>query len=1205
MNASSLPSPADLLQSAIAHYQAGKPDAAEAQCRQLLELDPKHAPALHLLGVIAHDVRRFDVAVQLVSRAILLDPTNAQYHLTLGVVLSAMRRLEEAERSVRTALRLQPALPKAHNVLGHVLFARCRPLDAEPAYREALRLKPDFAEAHCSLGFVLYDQRRLEEAEACQREALKLQPGLTIALNGLAMVLSEQRRFAEAHTHWREIQRRHPEDADAHHNRSIALLLTGQLAEGWREYEWRDKTANATSSGRHFKEPRWNGEPLGGKVLLVHAEQGLGDTLQFCRYLPFLKAERVIFEVQPPLKRLLLPLPGPVQLVARGEPLPAFDVQCPLLSLPLIHGTTLDTIPADIPYLSAEPAEIDRWRERLSGLPGLRVGLVWAGGARPRLPWFAAMDKRRSVPLAELAPLGAVSGVSFVSLQKGPASLQAAYPPAGMRLTDYTTELPDMAATAALIANLDLVVSVDTAVAHLAGALVKPVWLLNRVDTDWRWLLDRDDSPWYPTLRQFRQGAGGWPPTIERVREALQRLTDGDVSQLEPPRPAVATRESVPELFQRALREHQAGRLRPSELACRRVLEADPQHHEALHLAAVIARQLGRLEEAADCARRAIAVAGGNADYHRLLALILVDGGRPAEAETSLRTALQLKPDFAEAYNGLGVALLSRGRYAEAEANLRKALRLRPDLADAHNNLAIALQSSGRHLEAIESCEKALELRPDLHDAYNTKGSALFSLGKVPEAGEMYRRALELQPDFASAHNNLGNALTSLRHYAEAETCYRTALRINPRFWGALAALSRIVMTLGRAEEAEAGLRQVLRHRPPDPATLTHLGNALFNLNRYDEAEAAYREALKMDPNYVDAIGNLGRVLSTVDRNEEGDACYRSVIARHPEQVDAHANRGMTLLRMGRFKEGWDEYEWRWKTWYLSKMARNFPVPLWQGEPLGDRILLLHGEQGLGDSLQFCRYATQLRGAGRVILEVPVPLARLMSRLDGVSEVIARDQPLPHFDLECPLLSLPRAFGTTLETIPAEVPYLTADPAEAAAWRDRLAALPGLRVGLVWAGSPRALVPELASIDARRSISLATLSPLAEVAGVSFVSLQKGPPAAQAATPPAGMVLTDVTAELHDMAATAALIDGLDLVISVDTAVVHLAGAMGKPVWLMNRYDTCWRWLMHRDDSPWYPTMRIFRQTIPGEWTDVIARVKDALEERARSSTNG
>jgi hypothetical protein len=295
----------------------------------------------------------------------------------------------------------------------------------------------------------------------------------------------------------------------------------------------------------------------------------------------------------------------------------------------------------------------------------------------------------------------------------------------------------------------------------------------------------------------------------------------------------------------------------------------------------------------------------------------------------------------------------------------------------------------------------------------------------------------------------------------------------------------------------------------------------------------------------------------------------------------------------GRFEEGWKEHEWRWKTKQMSGGVRDFSAPLWRGEAIEDRVILLHAEQGFGDTLQFCRYVSLIASGARIVLEVQAPLVRLLSRLPGIREIVARGDRLPSFDLHCPLLSLPHAFGTTLDTIPRATPYLAADSAQAADWRERLAGLDGLLVGLVWAGGQRLGRPGLA---ARRSIALNTLAPLGEVSGISFISLQKGEAAAEATNPPRGMALHNFIGDLHDFADTAALVDGLDLVISVDTAVAHLAGALGKPIWLLNRFDTDWRWLLDRDDSPWYPQLRQFRQPSPGDWNSVIYRVRDALQ---------
>jgi hypothetical protein len=335
-------------------------------------------------------------------------------------------------------------------------------------------------------------------------------------------------------------------------------------------------------------------------------------------------------------------------------------------------------------------------------------------------------------------------------------------------------------------------------------------------------------------------------------------------------------------------------------------------------------------------------------------------------------------------------------------------------------------------------------------------------------------------------------------------------------------------------------------------------------------------------------------------RTSEAEASYRTALRLRPETLEWHWALGLALLLAGKFEEGWKEFEWHWQTQRRMGLGRDSPVPSWNGESIGDRVILLIADEGHGDTLQFCRYVPQVASrGGRIILAVQPPLVRLLSRLPGVSETVTdRGFKPSSFDLWCALMSLPHALRTTLETIPATTPYLTADPPDVVHWRDRLAGLAGLRVGLCWAGGRSGRLSQLV-VDRRRSITLDALASLGEVSGVQFISLQKGPPAAQAAHPPHGMTLHDFTEDLHDFAETAALIDNLDLVISVDTAVAHLAGALGKPVWLLNRFDTCFRWSRDEDDSPWYPSLRQFRQPTAGDWHSVISRARGALQHLA------
>jgi tetratricopeptide (TPR) repeat protein len=560
------------------------------------------------------------------------------------------------------------------------------------------------------------------------------------------------------------------------------------------------------------------------------------------------------------------------------------------------------------------------------------------------------------------------------------------------------------------------------------------------------------------------------------------------------------------------------------------------------------------------------AAAQRRADYRRnsaepALATTFADRlfrqGEYREAERLYRIALGRVPGSASARIGLGNTLYALGQREAAAAEYQAALQLAPDAAPAHANLAAVLLELGRPEEAAAHCRAALAVQPENAALHYRLGLALVRLERWDEAEGSLREAVRLAPGNAPALNELGIVLARSLDIAKAAACFRTAVGLKPGFVEALA----------------------------------NLGGVLTRLSDWAAAEVACRAAIDRDPAYAPAQHNFGTLLRDAGRLEEAEQAARAALRLKPDYAEARVNLAMTLLLSGRFEEGWAEYEWRWRLPKPARELARFRQPRWDGAPLGEKILLLHAEQGFGDTLQFCRYAPLVARRGRVVLEVPAQLKRLLAGLPGVEQVAAAGEALPRFDLHCPLLSLPHVLATTLATIPGETPYLQAAPERVAAWRRRFDPIPGFRVGLVWAGSPTM------SADRGRSLTLDLLVPLAGLPGVALVSLQKGEAAGQ--TPPSGMVLHDWTEDLDDFAETAALIEALDLVIGVDTAVIHLAGALGRPVWLLNRFDRDWRWLDGRDDSPWYPTLRQFRQAAPGDWAGVLSRVRTALVQAA------
>ena len=489
----------------------------ETSCKKSLSLNPQYAEAYNNLGTILHKKGEFDEAVVEYKKAIELKPEDYRVHSNLGSALKELNRYDEAARSCRHAITLNPEYAEAHNNLGTILQEGGKFSEAVASYRQTIKLKPDHAMALSNLGTTLQELGDHEEAVLCCRQAISLNPKLASSHNSLGAILQKQERLDEALTSYNTAISLNPDYAEAHMNRSLLLLLTGNYKDGWQEYEWRLRTK--AHSLRAFNKPKWDGSPLNGKTILIHAEQGFGDTIQFIRYLPMVKAQggQVILECHKSLHRLLRNYAGVYKIIERtDEPDIKFDIQLPILSLPGVFRTTQDSIPAETPYVTADPGVSQLFSLRFGTDYNFKIGIVWAGSSVNK------KDHIRSCTLADFYPLLDIQGTSFYSLQKGSISAEDEDALAEMKITNLNNQLRDFAETAAAIANLDLIISVDTAVVHLAGALGKPVWNLLHLAPDWRWLLNREDSPWYPEMRLFRQTKlNNWTDLFKQVKSTL------------------------------------------------------------------------------------------------------------------------------------------------------------------------------------------------------------------------------------------------------------------------------------------------------------------------------------------------------------------------------------------------------------------------------------------------------------------------------------------------------------------------------------------------------------------------------------------------------------------------------------------------------------------------------------------------------------
>jgi tetratricopeptide (TPR) repeat protein len=1035
------------IQAALEMFQRNAFDKAAHICHQVLRKSASHPGACHLLGMISH--RRHDpkAAQAWMLKSIQAAPGRADIVNDFGLILMADKKLREAIIRFEQAIQLNPQMAEAHFNKGLASKAMGDTAAALSAFREALACNATFSKAHFCIGDLLLTRGDHPCAEHHFRAAIGIAPGYTAAYNHLAICLSEQGRlneavqlltaahnksprcantlcnlgnlmrklgrFDEAARMYRAAIARRPEFVEAHFNLSLVLLLVGNFKEGWQEYQWRLKHFKIGSGYPHRHGlPLWTGQPLAGKAILIYDEQGYGDIFMFCRFLKDLKAMQatVIFEVRKELFEFFEGFPWVDEVVLRSPDLkPRIDCDycLPLLSLPHLLGVTRDNIHAQAPYLAAKQPRIAQWSPRIAGA-GFRIGLVWRG---------SDADPARRLDLTQLQPLSLIPGISWYGLQKEAPGEPSAYENATW-LSPIGRDLIDFSDTAAVIAHLDLVISIDTAVAHLAAAMGKPVWVLLPFIPDWRWFLDTPKSPWYETMRLFRQPAArDWRPPVLAVADALQSLVEKPATDRSGP----AARN---DLLAQAQSFRRNGDHKAAWTTCRRILSDAPDCHAALFL----------------------------------LGLLDMDAARYAEAVVFFEQALSVKPEDPICLNNLGLAHHRLGQLGAAEA--------------------------------------------------------------------AFQAAIASRPDFITACCNLGNLYLDLNLPEKTIHWYRQALELNPA----------------------------------DARAQTEMGKLYLNNLDPDNACLHFQNALNLDPQ-----------------------CTEAAIAL-----------ATTTLLKGDFDNGWNYYRNRFKHESTRRQAYPYEycLPLWQGEAFPGRKLIVHSEQGFGDTIQFARFlpAVKARG-GHVTFQVQPPLRSLFSDFPGTDAL----EPLPQVppqavdaDLYVPLMDLPACLNTTLETIPAPQPYLVPHPAKMEVWRHRMQTNQ-LKVGLVWAGNRNH------RNDHRRSCRLKELNALSSLEGVQLYSLQKEVDPEDAAYLESQSSIIQLGHWLEDFSDTAAALDCLDLVVSVDTAVAHLAGAMAKPVWLLLPYVPDWRWMLERTDSPWYPSMRLFRQGQAGRWQPVIDAVQQEL----------
>jgi tetratricopeptide (TPR) repeat protein len=641
---------------------------------------------------------------------------------------------------------------------------------------------------------------------------------------------------------------------------------------------------------------------------------------------------------------------------------------------------------------------------------------------------------------------------------------------------------------------------------------------------------------------------------------------------------------------------------------------------DALH-AGLALHADGRLEQAARFYSEALEHDSRNSDAWNLLGRVWLAKGDFESAAACVIRAVRLRPDLPAFHATLGDILSAQGRGREAALCYREALRLEPLFQPALVNLGNLLQKEGRLEDAAVLYARAIEADSGCAEALNNLGNTLTALGRGAEAAECFYEAVRRHPDAPEAPVNLAALCLRDRRFREAEQWARAAVSLRPGLPQALSNLSLALLNQHRYAEAESPARQAVAQAPAAAHLLLNLGTLLLYQKRWEEAEQVTRRALQLDRQHPEADNNLGVILQFTGRLEQAAARFEDLLARHPRNADAWTNLGtvrdaqslhddalacfekalgidsghakahfchsLEVLARGRLAEGFEEYEWRWEA--VRERPRASDGPAWNGERLDGRTILISAEQGLGDTLQFARYIPHIaRRGGRVIVEAQPAAASLVRKVEGVAAVITPGEPLPDFDVQAAMMSLPRILATVPETIPTETPYIWAGGRLRQHVAERMGPRRGLRVGLCWFGNPEN------GGDRRRSMPLETLLPLAGSPGVEWFSLHVGEKARNEARSCGGWV-RGILSDTGGLEELAAVMKCLDLVITVDTMPAHLAGALAVPVWNLLCHAPDWRWMREREDSPWYPTMRLFRQPAPGDWASVVKRVGEEL----------
>jgi tetratricopeptide (TPR) repeat protein len=1167
----------DKVDRAVACLNAADWPGAESACREILAADPVNGNALRVLGIVARNRGELAAALDYLRRAVQLYDRSPLLQFELGAVYTALHRHEEAF----------------------------------DCYRLATELDPKFQEAYLNLSAVMEQQERFEEAVAFARQAVALKPSCSLSHYNLANGLREQGQVSEAIEHYTQSLRARPDWSKARWNLGLAELLVANYPEGWPLYESRQDAREVLFD--HYPQPRWDGSSLAGKTILVHAEQGLGDEILFGSCFPdlILQAGRTILVCEPRLESLFARSfrRADVRGYARQKdraPLEVsehVDFQIPAGSLPLFLRKTAADFPRRKRFLVVDSELESLWRERFAALgPELKVGISWRAGGKP------VESRKRSLTLEQLLPLLSVPGVKFVNLQYGDASREIAelHARTGIEIHDWEDGDPlvDVDSFAAKISALDLVISVGNATVHLAGAVGASAWTLLPLVPSWRWMLSGNSSPWYTTVRLFRQPQhGAWQPVLDQVVEQLRALAGGaDSSRPRNDRKQIDSTARVPSeaqnrrwfgaqdllghevdepvkrLLSAAKDSETIGDLPQAEASYREILQLAPRYIDAWCGLGIVSRKLGRTDAAIRAFRRALSATNNVPAFHLHLADALLDAARHEEALDAYRRALELDPSLWAARRQIGLVLQRLDRHADAVEELNRGLLLNPQSDEILLALGHSFTQLCRIDDAIDCFEGAVQARPDSVAALEALASAYLDDQRRTDAEKCYRRMAELQPTRSAAQANLGKVLESLGQNDAAVGCYARALQLDPTAIDISHRLASLHRQAGNLAAAAELLAESQEQRPADARIQNLLGVVLRESGEPELALEQFDRALGHD---------------------QGNA-------------ELHFNRSLALLQSVRLAEGWSGYRWRWHCAAAEPARVFFAQPEWDGSPLAGKHVLIHAEQSCGEEILFSScYGDLIERAASCYILCDPRLQRLFERSFPTAQIAAVSRGREaqwkapsswRADLQIAAGDLPRHCRATSDSFPQRGAYLTADLARTTFWRQRYAALgAGMKVGIAWRDAG-------ANVVARHQApALNQWRPLWSLPGIQWISLLDSPEdhrESAAVAHEQGAILhhfpqTDPAPDFDDFAARIA---ALDVVIVVGGVPAHLAGALDVPTTLLGATSD-WQWLSTGDATPWYRSVRLARPDRES-WSDSILRLSKELLKQNPAPTD-